>query len=291
MGKITVCAPSRIYEDYPGGKFSYTAMVDYFEKVGIGAIDMSFESLSRLDDSSHIVLLAAAKRAKAKNIELPVCHLSFYMPSPKDAALMAKYSLELKYNLDMAALMGIQLAVIHPIAWYSSEVKYGDWVRANIAFLSPLVEYAKAKGIRLCLENMPSEHEAENNHLFGSCALNISSLAEKLGIGICWDVGHANISGYKQSEQMQILKGKIDVLHIHDNAGKGQKDSHMLPFDGSVDWEDVAFGMRCSEFSGILDIEVTAWALPGDVKTRSEFGGNIIIRAKRLVDMADKIKI
>ena len=291
MGKITVCAPSRIYEDHPGGRFSYTAMVDYFEKVGIGAIDMSFESLSRLDDSKDIVLYAAAKRARAKNIGLPLCHLSFYMPSPRDAALMAKYSLELKSGIDAAAMMGIPLAVIHPIAWYSSEVKYGDWVRANMAFLSPLVEYAKAKGIKLCIENMPSDREAPENHLYGSCALNVSALAEKLGAGICWDVGHANVSGYKQSEQMKILEGKIDVLHVHDNGGKGQKDAHMLPFDGTVDWEDVAFGMRCSAFSGILDVEVTAWALPGDAKTRNELGKSILSRAQKLVAMAEQIKI
>lgn len=291
MGKITVCAPSRIYEDHPGGRFSYTAMVDYFEKVGIGAIDMSFESLSRLDDSKDIVLYAAAKRARAKNIGLPLCHLSFYMPSPRDAALMAKYSLELKSNIDVAAMMGIPLAVIHPIAWYSSEVKYGDWVRANMAFLSPLVEYAKAKGIKLCIENMPSDKETPENHLYGSCALNVSALAEKLGAGICWDVGHASVSGYKQSEQMKILEGKIDVLHVHDNGGKGQKDAHMLPFDGAVDWEDVAFGMRCSSFSGILDVEVTAWALPGDAKTRNELGKSILSRAQKLIGMAEQIKI
>lgn len=286
MGRIKICAPSRIYEDHPCGRFSYTAMVDYFEKIGIGAIDMSFESLSRLDDSKNAVLYAAARRARAKNIDLPVCHLSFYMPDPRDTALMEKYSRELKSNIDAAALMGIPLAVIHPIAWYSSEVKYGDWVRANMAFLSPLVEYARAKGVRLCIENMPSEREAEGNHLYGSCALNISSLAEKLGAGICWDVGHANISGYKQSEQMQILKGKIDVLHIHDNGGKGQKDAHLIPFDGTVDWEDVAFGMRCSDFCGILDVEVTAWALSGDEKTRSELGGKILNRAARLIQLA-----
>ena len=117
MSNILICAPSRIYEDHPLGRFSYTAMVDYFESVGISAIDMSFESISRLDDSTNAVLYAAAKRARAKNIDLPVCHLSFYMPDPRDAVLMAKYSLEIRSNLDMAALMGIPLAVIHPIAW------------------------------------------------------------------------------------------------------------------------------------------------------------------------------
>jgi sugar phosphate isomerase/epimerase len=256
MSRITVSAPSRIYEDHPKGRFSYTAMVDYFEKVGFSAIDMSFESLSRLDESRNAVLYAAAKRAKEKNISIPLCHLSFYMPNPKDAALMAKYSLELKSNIDAAALMGIPLAVIHPIAWYSSEVKYGDWVRANMAFLTPLAEYAKGKGIKLCIENMPSQKETPDNHLYGSCALNISSLAKKLDVGICWDVGHANISGYKQSEQLEILKGKLDVLHIHDNLGK--VDQHFIPFFGVVDWENVGKALRDIDFKGVFSLEVEA---------------------------------
>ena len=291
MREIIVSAPSRIYEDYPGGRFSYSAMVDFFAKVGIGAIDMSFESLSRFDDSRNAILYAAAKRAEAKGLKIPLCHLSFYMPDPKNPELMAKYSRELMSQIDAAALMGISLAVVHPIAWYSSAVKYGDWVRANMAFLSPLAEHAESKGVKLCVENMPSDREAPDNHLYGSCALNISSLAEKLGVGICWDVGHANISGYKQSEQMQIMKGKIDVLHIHDNGGKGQKDAHMLPFDGTVDWQDVAFGMRCCEFKGILDVEVTAWALQGDRQTRTDFGGRVLSSARKLLYQAEQIKI
>ena len=291
MRDILACAPSRIYEDHPGGRFSYTAMVDYFDKMGIPAIDMSFESLSKLDDSKNAVLYAAAKRAREKNIRLPVCHLSFYMPNPRDGALMEKYSQELKSNIDVASLMEIPMAVIHPIVWYSSEVSYGDWVRANMAFLAPLVEYARGKGIKLCIENMPSDRETSDNHLYGSCALNISALAEKLGAGICFDVGHANISGYKLSEQMEILKGKIDVMHIHDNMGKGKKDAHLLPFDGTVDWQDVAFGMRRSDFVGILDVEVTAWALPGDSETRSDFGGKVLSRAERLIYMAKQIKL
>ena len=291
MKHIQICAPSRIYEDHPCGRFSYTAMVDYFCSVGIGAVDMSFESLSRLDDSRNAVLYAAAKRAKEKNIKLPVCHLSFYMPDPKNALLMKSYGRELMAGVDAAALMQIPLAVVHPIAWYSSAVKYGDWVRANMAFLSPIVEYAREKGVRICIENMPSDKEAPDNHLYGSCALNISSLAEKLGAGICWDVGHANISGYKQSEQMEILKGKLDILHIHDNGGKGHKDAHLLPFSGTVDWEDVAFGMRCCDFDGILDVEVTAWALSGDSDTRASFGGQALSAARRLLYMAEQIRL
>ncbi len=287
MQKVTLCAPSRIYYDHPGGRFSYSSMVDYFDRIGFGAIDMSFESLSRLDDGTRAVLYAAARRAKEKKIELPVCHLSFYMPDPQNPDLMAKYQKELFCGIEAAALMGIERAVTHPIALYSRSVSYGDWVRANIAFLTPVLEYARGKGVRILIENMPSEREAADNHLYGSCALNISSLAEKLGAGICWDVGHANISGFKQSEQMEILKGRLEVLHIHDNDG--ERDTHLLPFDGNVDWEDVAFGLRCCDFSGILDIEVTAWALDGDARVRDDFGRKIMMRARRFMELAGLI--
>ena len=286
MGNIIICAPSRIYEDHPGGRFSYAAMAEYFSSVGLTAVDMSFETLSRFDDSWRAVLYAAAKRKKEKNNTIPLCHLSFYMPDPKDALLMARYSRELMRGVDAASLMGIPLAVVHPIAWYSSEVKYGDWVRANMAFLTPIVKYAEEKGVRICIENMPSAKERPDNHLYGSCALNISSLASKLGAGICWDVGHANISGYKQSEQMQILDGKLDVLHVHDNDGK--TDSHSVPFTGTVDWEDVAFGMRCCRFEGILDVEVSAWALDGGRGARETLGAEIVSCARRIVALAAK---
>ena len=283
MRKITLCAPSRIYFDSPSGRFSQTAMVDYFAEVGIGAIDMSFESLDTLHDDYKSVHYGIARRAREKGIEIPTCHLSFYMPDPKNEELMAKYSRELLKQVDVAAMMGIPLAVAHPIALYSKDSSYGDWVRANIKFLAPIVEYARGKGVKICIENMPSDKEAPDNHLYGSCALNISKLAEKLGAGICYDVGHANVSGYKISDQLEFLKGKIDILHIHDNMGKGEKDAHMLPFDGNVDWDDVARGIELADFGGVLDVEVTAWALPADKQTRLDFGGKILMRARRII--------
>ena len=287
MQKVVLCAPSRIYFDHPGGRFSYTSMVDYFGRVGFSAIDMSFEHIKALDSGTRAVLYAAARRAKEKKIGLPVCHLSFYMPDPFDPEKMAEYQKELFAGIDAADLMGISRAVVHPIAIYQKEIRYGDWVRANIAFLTPVVEYAREKGIRILIENMKSDREAPDNHLYGSCALNISSLAEKLGAGVCWDVGHANISGFKQSEQLEILKGKLEVLHVHDNDGLC--DSHLPPFDGNVDWEDVAFGLRCCAFSGILDIEVTAWALDGDARVREDFGRKVLGRARRFMELADLI--
>ena len=78
-----------------------------------------------------------------------------------------------------------------------------------------------------------------------------------------------------------VSAGFVDI-HTHGGGGN--------PFEGTVDWEDVAFGMRCCDFRGILDVEVTAWALPGDEKTRLEFSGKALSSAKRLLYLSDQIK-
>lgn len=282
-----VCAPSRIYEDHPAGRFSLSAAVDFFADVGIPNMDMSFESLPRLHDSWQSVLYAAATRASKRGVGLVTCHLSFYMPSFNDEELMARFADEQRRGIDAAALMSIPLAVIHPIAMYSKQYSYDDFVRVNMAYLAPLVEYAARRGVKLCVENMASEQEASDNHLYGSCALNISDIADKLGCGICFDVGHANISGFKISEQMETFKGKIDVLHVHDN--NGIKDRHLLPFESTVDWDDVAEGMKKSAFDSVLDVEVSAWAISGDRDTREQLGSRIVSRAQRLLAMSDLI--
>jgi len=285
--KVVLCAPSRIYEDHPSGRFSYSSMVDYFARVGIPNIDMSFEGLSKIDESWQSVLYAAATRARERGVGLAACHLSFYMPDPGDRELMARFSGEQKRGIDAAALMGIPLAVTHPITKSSTEMSYGDWLLANLAYLEPIVRYAENKGIRLCVENMASKNESESDHLYGSCANNIKALAEALDCGVCFDVGHANISGFKISEQMKELKGKTEILHVHDN--NGINDRHLLPFESTVDWDDVAEGIRQSEFCSVLDVEVSAWALSGDAQTRDDFGKRVVSRAQRLMALAELI--
>jgi hypothetical protein len=41
--------------------------------------------------------------------------------------------------------------------------------------------------------------------------------------------------------------------------------------------------MRCCDFKGILDVEVTAWALDGRRDVRIAFGKEIVGRARRLL--------
>ncbi len=289
MKKTVFCAPSRIYDEHTGGRFSYSSMVDYFSEVGIPAIDMSFDSMAAFDDAKRGILYAAAQRARARGLTFPSCHLPIYMPNPYNRELMENFAAEVKRGIDAAAFMGIGIAVMHPIALHSTRVSYEEWLDRNIAFLTPICRYATSKRVTICIENMASPKESSADHLFGSYAEEIGALAKKLGVQNCWDTGHAGISGLKNSAEMVKLCGRIAILHVHDNEGQGARDSHMVPFEGVVDFDDVAEGIKLSGFCGVLNLEVKASHLPPDREQRKSFGKRIVFAANRLKRMADLI--
>lgn len=285
MSKIRICAPSRIYSAHPNGRFSVTGMIDYMSKIGFDGVDMSFDSLSASDDSYNTVLYAARQRATQKNLDIPSCHLPFYMPDPMDRTAMERYSRDVRAGIDAAAKMNIPLAVIHPIALHKKSFGAEVWARANMEFLTPICEYANKKGVRLCIENMASSCEGDADHLYGCTAAEILSLAEALDVGVCWDFGHASISG-RPTDDVLCLKNRLLTVHAHDN--NGYTDSHAMPFDGKINWDAAADALSRIGYSGYINIEVRAWDIPSDAYVREDFGRRILFVGQKIARLIEK---
>lgn len=284
-----IIVPSRIYEYYDGGCFSSSAMVDYISDIGFDGIDMSFESMDRHGEAARAVYFSVANRATSKGLKIPMCHLPFYMPDPGNSILMDKFSGQLKKGLDCAALMGIQLAVTHPIAYRAEFVTFEDYLKANIRFLYDVCEYAASRSITVCIENMASRHEKNGSHLYGINADEILCVASSIGAGTCWDTGHANISGItKQSTEMKKLGDKLLCVHLHDN--NGVSDNHLIPYEGSVDWDDCIEGLSETSYSGPLEYEVKSSFLPPDREVRSHFGAKVLECGMKMADILKTVR-
>jgi sugar phosphate isomerase/epimerase len=52
-------------------------------------------------------------------------------------------------------------------------------------------------------------------------------------VRFCLDVGHAHIGG-GIGVALESMRERVVTAHIHDNHG--EKDEHLLPFDGTIDW-------------------------------------------------------
>jgi sugar phosphate isomerase/epimerase len=265
-------------------------MADFAAEAGFDGVDLSLDQIDLHDDGLPGVLYAFALRAKERRLEIPVCHLPFYMPSPDDRQAMARFAREQTAALRAVAPLGIPVAVIHPIVRHSSACLEDAWMRENVAYLTPLRDAAAALGVTLAVENMVGKpfpsHPDET--VFGCEAEHVMALAEALDTGVCWDFGHAHLSGLRQSAGLRTVGPRLRVLHVHDNDG--ERDSHLIPGRGSIDWQDAMTGLRAvtggvNSRCPALDMELKASDLPADRTVRLEHAARALHAARRLAAM------
>lgn len=248
---------------------SLSTAVDFMADAGFNGMDLSLDMIPMHDDALPCVLSACRRRAAARGLSLPLCHLPFYMPSPDDASAMAAFAAQQRFALRCAADIGIPTAVIHPIVRHESTCSALTWRQENLAYLTPLRELAASLGVTLAIENMVgrSYAEAPGEQVFGSLPAHLLALAEDLDTGLCWDFGHAHLTGLSAAEGLDTLGTRLCALHIHDNDGCS--DSHLLPGQGTIDWEEAMAGLAANRYfarGGCLELELKASHLPLSVR-------------------------
>ena len=201
--RVLITVPTR-YHAYTadGSKYSLTATADFLADAGFDGVDLSLDQLEPDgDDILRSVLYSFGNRAAARGLTLPLCHLPFFMPNPDDKTAMARFSREITCGLRMAAMLKIPDAVIHPIVRHESKRCRVLWLSENMHFLMPLRELAGKLGVTLCIENMTGKPYATHpsEAVYGSTADDVLELAERLDCMVCWDFGHANLTGLCQS--------------------------------------------------------------------------------------------
>ncbi len=297
--RVRITVPSRYYAYASNGsKYSLSATADFLADAGFDGVDLSLDELEPDgDDILRSVLYSFGNRAAARGLTIPMCHLPFFMPSPDDGAAMTRFSREIQAGLRMAAMLKIPDAVIHPIVRHESKRCRDVWLEENIRFLTPIRDLAGKLEITLCMENMTGKPYATHpsEAVFGSTAADILELSERLDAMVCWDFGHANITGLCQSVELEKLRGRVRCLHIHDNDGV--QDNHRIPFEcpastplgGCVDWEDAAEGLRLCDFlttsNRCINLELKSSDLPADRSVRLSHAARAVYAAKKLANL------
>ena len=109
-----------------------------------------------------------------------------------------------------------------------------DTRKLDAAFtsLEILSVFAKARGVVIALENTPNEigSPASLQHFIADTHLH--------DLRLCLDTGHAHMEGTVETA-FDAMRDRLVTSHIHDNHG--EKDEHLLPFTGTIDW-DAALG-------------------------------------------------
>jgi sugar phosphate isomerase/epimerase len=133
---------------------------------------------------------------------------------------------EIKRTLEVAERIPFRFLVQH--LGHSHEARSARAIDGAFNSLEHLSIFAKERGVTIALENTPSEFGAPE----ALCQLIRETHLRELKF--CFDTGHAHIAdGVPKS--LELMGDRIVTTHIHDNHG--EKDEHLLPFDGSIAWD------------------------------------------------------
>jgi sugar phosphate isomerase/epimerase len=195
--------------------------------------------------------------ADKEGIEIYQCHGPWRHP-PKDATEedRAEWKAYMERGMYGNYILGCKYFVIHPIMPFGIEdVKIGKQQETrdlNIAFFTELVAFAKQYGVTICLENMPMRHFSM------ATPEQILEFVERFheeNFKICLDTGHVAVfPNLSIGDEVRRLGDYIKVLHIHDNMGN--RDAHLYPGRGILDWPGFVRALEDIGFDGVLSLEI-----------------------------------
>lgn len=154
--------------------------------------------------------------------------------SPREYERLA--GVELTQNrIEMTAQLGGKVIIMH-IPAEPNNLQ----LRKSLAELEP---FARERSIRIAIENTPGFDAIEQ----------LLPQYDADYLGLCYDAGHGNFCG-SGLEHLSKLKDRLISIHLHDNDGSG--DQHMLPFSGTVDWQQLTGIIAQSAYTDPVSMEV-----------------------------------
>jgi sugar phosphate isomerase/epimerase len=154
---------------------------------------------------------------------------------------------EIKRAIEVAEQLPFRFLVQHMGA--SGESFDERKVEAAMTSIEHLRAFAKPLGVRILLENIPNELSAPEK------LVEFIQITHFDDVGVCFDLGHANLMS-NVAEAFETLKRHIHSTHVHDNAG--DRDSHLWPGAGKIDWKETMNLLRSAPNTPPLLLEIEA---------------------------------
>ena len=120
-------------------------------------------------------------------------------------------------------------------------------LEAAMTSIEHLRAFAKPLGVRILLENIPNEMSTPEKLVEFIQATHFDD------VGVCFDFGHAHLMS-DVAQAFETVKDYLRSTHVHDNAK--DRDSHLWPGSGSIDWKQAMELLRSSPNKPPLLLEI-----------------------------------
>ena len=134
---------------------------------------------------------------------------------------------------------GIPMVVMH-LTSKTEAPMYGE---VGLKRIREICDYAQSLGVKVAFEN---------TKIKGYLDYVIDNIKND-NVGICFDSGHYH-AHFNDELDFNKFKNRIFAVHLHDNDQSD--DLHLLPFDGTLNWNETIRKLKESNYEGPVTLEI-----------------------------------
>ena len=181
------------------------------------------------------------KYARKQGLNIIFAHLGYknindlWKECDEENKLVENY----KKDIKICKQNNIPMVVMH----LTSKKVAPNYNEIGLERIREIVNYAKELDIKVAFEN---------TKIKGYLEYVIQNL-DNDNVGICYDAGHCHVH-FNDEFPYEMFKNKIFAVHLHDNDKSD--DLHLLPFDGTIDWEYVINKLKDCNYNGPITMEL-----------------------------------
>lgn len=170
-----------------------------------------------------------------------------------------------KRTIELCDAVGCKYLVIHGVCLAENDpVNTPETVKAlNEKLYGGLIDTLKKTSVTVCLENLivassvgVAEGVCADAHEAIEYIDTLNAKAGKECFGLCLDTGHLHALRKSFPAYISLLGKRIKALHIHDN--NGHNDQHLMPYAGTINWEEFCQCLAAIGYEGDLSFETFA---------------------------------
>lgn len=254
---MTFCvSPDPYYKIHGSSSEKMRQLFHELRDIGIGGVNVTYRDPDEYPGWKDYM------RKTANNASEFAFRVSMHAPggdiSSVDRAVRESAVARLGKSIrDVGQFLSDAIVVVHPETG-SPERQPGDEdarkenCRKSLAELAiPAAEH----DVRIAIENM--RWRTDNPNRTGMYTDQLMEIIYGMDtvIGICFDVGHANISEGRDLGGA-FSRNAHRIIHIHLDDNLGIEDDHFQPGEGNIDFESFYNVVKESGFNGMVQLEV-----------------------------------
>jgi len=228
----------------------FSNMLKHLTEFDVRSLELVDEGLHALSQKRVAVLRRIAlDKGLEFTVHAPFADINIASPNPVLRRVMLK---RLEKSLGYAHELKCKQWVFHS-GWKSGVSEFYpnlDW-QTNLRSVRSLMATARRLNVDIAIENTPEPFSFLVKHM-RDIALFYSELGNNMGLGMAFDVGHANTT----KEIFDFIDKFGDkIVHVHVSDNEGKYDQHQGVGYGKIEWKAVAKALKAIKYKGVIVCE------------------------------------